>query len=249
MVLELDCGNSWIKWRMLHESGDVFGRGRADAAQSLRLQLERLPAWRACRLVSVRSVEETEALCLLLQEIHPAQPMLAMPASRQAGISNGYLEYQRLGMDRWLAVLGASSLSKGRACLVIDFGTAVTADMLSVDGMHLGGYIAPGLTLMRDGLLTQTRRIRYVADELSATVAQLSPGRCTADAVERGCQLMLQGFLLAQIEQARLLLGDEFEIFVTGGDAPMALAWVPSVRHVPDLIFTGLAVACPITME
>lgn len=249
MILELDCGNSWIKWRMLSQAGEVVERGRADTALKLQRQLCELPAWRASRLVSVRSADETESLCQLLRGIQPVNPMLAVPSTDQAGVVNGYAEYQHLGMDRWLAVLGASALAHAHACLVIDFGTAVTADMLTAEGLHLGGYIAPGLALMRDGLLTQTRRIRYVADELSVAVGPMWPGQCTADAVERGCQLMLKGFLLTQIEQAHLLLGEEFEVFFTGGDASMALAWMPTARHVPDLVFTGLAVACPITWE
>lgn len=77
-----------------------------------------------------------------------------------AGVRNGYADYQRLGMDRWLAIIGAYQLARG-ACLVLDLGTAITADYVNAAGEHLGGYICPGLPLMRGLLRTHTQRIRY----------------------------------------------------------------------------------------
>ena len=51
-------------------------------------------------------------------------------------------------MDRWLAMVGAFQLRRN-AMLVVDLGTAVTADLVDENGLHLGGYICPGLSLLR----------------------------------------------------------------------------------------------------
>jgi type III pantothenate kinase len=198
-----------------------------------------------CRLVSVRTEEETAKLVDAITQSFAVQAVCAMPAKELAGVKNGYEEYQRLGLDRWLAVLGAFHLARA-ACVVIDLGTAATSDFVTAGGKHLGGYICPGMPLMRGQLRTHTRRIRY--DDLSAeqAVSEMSPGTNTVEAVERGCTLMLRGFVSTQIAQARMHLGDEFRVFLTGGDADLVREVVPTAQVVPDLVFIGLAMACPL---
>ncbi|AHF69743.1 pantothenate kinase [Pseudomonas cichorii JBC1] len=199
----------------------------------------------ACRLVSVRSTEETEKLVAALVQAFAIHPVCAAPARELAGVENGYDDYERLGLDRWLAFVGAYHIAR-RACLVIDLGTAVTSDFVDVDGRHLGGFICPGMPLMRNQLRTHTRRIRY--DDAAAERALVSfvPGRATSEAVERGCSLMLRGFALTQLELARAYWGDDFCVFVTGGDAGLVEDVLTDVRVVPDLVFVGLALACPL---
>lgn len=246
MILEMDCGNSFIKWRVL-DSATVVDGGVVDSDVGLIAALSASPLLRItrCRLVSVRSDDETASLAALLSSTFSVEVMCASPAKVMAGVTNGYEDFERLGLDRWLALVGAYELSR-RACLVLDLGTAVTADFLAKDGKHLGGFICPGLPLMRNELRTHTRRIRY--DNLSAEQALLrnSPGRTTVEAVERGCLMMLRGFVLSQLQLARDYWGDDFEVFLTGGDADLVACAVPEGRLVKDLVFIGLAAACPI---
>ncbi|WP_372438925.1 type III pantothenate kinase, partial [Pandoraea sputorum] len=131
---------------------------------------------------------------------------------------NGYDEYERLGLDRWLALVAGYHLAR-RACLVIDLGTAVTSDFVDLTGLHLGGFICPGIPLMRNQLPTHTRRIRYDDAAAERALVGLGPGHSTAEAVERGCSLMLRGFVQAQLERARSYWGEHFDVFITGGDA------------------------------
>jgi len=247
MILELDCGNTFIKWRLLGDGAAVRNVGGvvdSDEAliEAVREQGERL---RACRLVSVRSDEETSQLISLLERAFAVACHAACPALSLAGVRNGYEQYERLGLDRWLAVVGAYQLSR-KAALIIDLGTAVTSDFVSADGGHLGGFICPGVPLMRTQLRTHTRRTRYNVDEAARALVELVPGRATAEAVERGCLLMLRGFVSGQVVMAAELLGVDFEVFLTGGDAPLVMDVIPGARVVPDLVFIGLAIACPI---
>lgn len=249
MILELDCGNSFIKWRVIHAAdATIVGGGIVDSDQALLAAVGGLAAARlaGARMVSVRSEEETDALCEAIRQAFAIDVQVAHPVIEMAGVRNGYEDHERLGMDRWLAALGAFHLAKG-ACLVMDFGTAAKADFVAADGQHLGGYICPGMPLMRSQLRTHTRRIRYDDPSAERALSSLEPGRSTVEAVERGCVLMLQGFARTQIDQARALWGNEFSVFLTGGDAPLVQVSAPGARVVPDLVFVGLAMACPLS--
>ncbi|WP_415771758.1 pantothenate kinase [Pseudomonas sp. LB3P38] len=249
MILELDCGNSFIKWRVLDADVRwVVGEGVVDSDLALLESLKALKglALKFCRLVSVRTAEETSALISLLTEAFGVSVVCAAPSREMSGVRNGYEEFERLGLDRWLAMLGGFQLASG-ACLVLDFGTAVTADFISRDGEHLGGFICPGMPLMRNQLRTHTRRIRYGDLAAERALERLVPGRTTVEAVERGCSLMLRGFVLTQLELARSYWGDDFAVFLTGGDADLVSEIVPEARVVPDLVFVGLAMACPLS--
>ena len=247
MILELDCGNTLIKWRVISsDSGDVVFVGVAANIAELLVELQCLSALslQRCRLVSVRGEEETTQLIAAIEHAFGLMCCLAKPALCVAGVHNGYADYQCLGMDRWLAIIGAYQLARG-ACLVLDLGTAITADYVNAAGEHLGGYICPGLPLMRGLLRTHTQRIRY-EDPVDGWSGQtLRPGRTTMDAVERGSLLMLRGFAEAQLGVAAECLGADFEVFLTGGDSPLIGDVVPFARVVPDLVFIGLAVVCP----
>jgi len=247
MILELDCGNTFIKWRLLgggKAAAEVGGVVESDQAliEGVREQAVQL---RACRLVSVRSDEETAQLISLLEQAFAVECRAACSAVSLSGVRNGYEQYERLGLDRWLAVVGAYQLSR-KAVLVIDLGTAVTSDFVGADGEHQGGFICPGVPLMRTQLRTHTRRTRYDSDEAAKALDDLVPGRATAEAVERGCLLMLRGFVSGQVAMAAELLGRDFDVFLTGGDAPLVVDVIPGARVVPDLVFIGLAIACPI---
>ena len=246
MILELDCGNSFIKWRVLDRNVSVCG-GVADTNAALVSAVSAHTALRVrhCRLVSVRNDEETADLIATLEASFGVVVHSAQPARTVAGVKNGYEDFERLGLDRWLALLGGFELAKG-ACLILDFGTAVTSDFVAADGTHLGGFICPGFPLMRNQLRTHTGRIRYDNVLAEQALHSCTPGRSTAEAVERGCLLMLRGFVMTQLQLAHEYWGDDFVVFLTGGDACFVADVVPDAKLVQDLVFVGLAAACPI---
>ena len=187
MILELDCGNSFIKWRVLRPDGATPVEGGVVSSDGDLLACLRNAEkfqLKKCRLVSVRTQAETDSLVASLVEAFGVSVVRAVPAREMAGVRNGYEDYERLGLDRWLALLGGFHLASG-ACLVLDFGTAVTADFVAADGGHLGGFICPGMPLMRNQLRTHTRKIRY--DDIAAERAHesLAPGRATVEEIGR----------------------------------------------------------------
>lgn len=249
MILELDCGNTLIKWRLLDRGGRVRDGDMApDLVELQRLLGGQEREIRGCRLVSVRSADETQLIVDQLTSWLKRRPLVAMPARQLNGVSNGYADYQRLGMDRWLALVAGYAMA-GQACIVIDLGTAVTSDLVDDQGRHLGGFIAPGSKLLRSALLQHTRLIRY-EDKATWDLVEPSPGMNTSEAVECGCGLMLSGFVQEQLRVARRLLGDDPAVILTGGDAQAVVALLPEgARIVPDLVFRGLALACPMERE
>src|SRR5690554_3596933 len=161
MILELDCGNTLIKWRLLDRGGRVRDGDMAPDLQALqRLLGGQEREIHGCRLVSVRSEDETRVIVDQLTAWLRSSPMVARPGKQLCGVHNGYADYQRLGMDRWLALVAGYQLAGG-ACVVIDLGTAVTSDLVDASGRHLGGFIAPGSKLLRATLLQHTRLVRY----------------------------------------------------------------------------------------
>lgn len=246
MILELDCGNSLIKWRVITTAdGPLVASGVASQATNLVQELLILGVKKItrCRLVSVRSDEETGALIDLLSNALGVEVLRVCPAKEIAGVTNGYRDHNRLGLDRWLAIIAAYGMCQG-PCLIIDLGTAVTVDLVASGGIHLGGYIAPGIALLRGQLLAHTRRIQYVPAETLVTLGAIAPGKSTGEGVERGCLIMLRSYVASQISLAEDQLGKDFTIYVTGGDSAL-VADLPGVICVPDLVFRGLAIACP----
>ncbi|MAB22899.1 type III pantothenate kinase [Pseudomonas neustonica] len=249
MLLELDCGNTLIKWRLLDRQGRVRDRDMAPDLVELQCLLggqER--EIMGCRLVSVRSPAETQVVMDQLTSWLKLHPVLAKSRAELSGVRNGYVDHGKLGMDRWLALVAGYNHCR-RACVVIDLGTAVTVDFVDASGQHLGGYIAPGSKLLRTSLQRHTRLIRY-DESLRGDLLQPDPGTSTAEAVEFGCDLMLVGFVREQLKVARQILGDEMVVILTGGDAERMADALPETCHtLNDLVFDGLALACPVEID
>lgn len=147
------------------------------------------------------------------------------------GLQNGYEVPEQLGVDRWLAMVAAWQRKRNAAC-VVDCGSAITIDILDADGRHLGGWIAPGLHMMRAALVQGT------ALPPVAGTGSRRPGRNTAAAILNGTLQAAVGML----EQAMQQLPHEGSLLLTGGDADelaQALCRPHEIR--PDLVLEGLA--------
>ena len=169
------------------------------------------------------------------RKIKPTGPGYARSVRMLAGVVNGYREPERLGVDRWLALLTAWRELHGGA-VVVSAGTALTVDILAADGQHNGGYIVPGLRLMRHALVSGTSGVRPAAE----TLPSLAPGRSTTEAVLHGCMAMA----VALIERARRDVATP--VVLSGGDAGALAPWLAGpVLQRPDLVLDGLGIALP----
>jgi type III pantothenate kinase len=253
MILELDMGNTRIKWRLLNGSSKVaHGNMSSQAAWSdLGLQLGKATKNNALagnfpltlkqiRVVSVLGENQYQSFLAWSQEAYGIQPDFAVSQLMAAGVINGYERPEQLGVDRWLAILAGFARAK-RATVIVDCGSAVTLDLVSARGEHLGGYIGPGLTLMRRALLGNIEKVK-ITD--ATTRLMLSPGRNTEAAVTAAQSAMLVGL----VKQAVLELqsaGEKPALMITGGDAEVLLPFFPEAIFLPELVLDGLALAIP----
>jgi type III pantothenate kinase len=157
-----------------------------------------------------------------------------------AGVRNAYRDPRLLGVDRWVAVIGAYSLHRG-ACCVVDVGTAATVDAVDATGQHLGGFIVPGPQLMVSSLHGGTSDLAAHTAASTGEAVQLLADN-TRDAIERGCRVAVAS--LADRVHGELVRGGASDaiLFVTGGAAAEVMPYVISeARSVPDLVLQGLA--------
>jgi type III pantothenate kinase len=145
MIL-VDCGNSSIKAQYRVGNALIASyRGRYGDSWEDRFSrwLECLSSTH-CYLSSVLDPVRQQQLdaCLRLKFDSGVTRFSAQFES--LGITNGYQEPERLGVDRWLALIGAAGITR-QNCFVIDAGSAITIDLLGSDGRHLGGAILPGV--------------------------------------------------------------------------------------------------------
>jgi type III pantothenate kinase len=161
------------------------------------------------------------------------------------GIRNGYEDPERLGVDRWLAIIAGYTLSGGAPCCIVDCGSAITIDYVSKGGSHEGGVIAPGLLLMKRALLQDTSEITIQGDADQS--AQLVPlGRNTETAVDSGLKFMEAGLIEIALQRYAVKFGEDAELILTGGDAETVNGLIGfESRIIPDLVLDGLALALP----
>lgn len=235
MILELDCGNSRIKWRLwpAGQSGQLDWRD-LDGGQN---PWSGLPAVDAVRLASVASADRTALLIGQLRQITGCEPWQAQVQASADGVACGYREAGRLGVDRWLAVLAAARRWPGEPLMVVDAGSAITLDAL-VPGRHLGGFIGPGLQMMRRALYADTGAVK---------VPELLPGLppAPADHTQAAVSGALHLMSLGLVQQARERFLPGARLVCTGGDG----AWLAQAcggAYVADLVLDGLACVLPL---
>jgi type III pantothenate kinase len=245
MTLLVDIGNSRVKWARLGANGPGEQSAAEYAGWSAADWRAALFAGAPVERVLAASVAGESACAALdaatrLATGHPACFVATTRAS--GGVLNGYSDPGLLGVDRWLAVVGAYA-RVGGACVVADIGTAATVDVVASDGRHQGGYIVPGPRLMVASLLRSTRELapRHASSGTSSAESGFADN--TRDAIERGCRLALAALIDRSVADAGHDSIERPRLLLTGGAAPEVLSQLrSSVEHLPDLVLRGLAV-------
>lgn len=157
------------------------------------------------------------------------------------GVTNSYRQPRRMGVDRWVAMVGAREALSG-ALLVVDAGTAVTVDALAADGRHLGGQILPGLRLMMSSLHEDTSDLPPVRRAPSSGDAVDGFAASTGSAIWHGALAAVCGAVERGLRRLRAG-GHRPRLVLTGGDASRILNAVDAkAEHRPHLVLEGLAV-------
>ncbi len=234
-MLLLDVGNSRCKWALI-QAGEWVRQGAAGNTEwtSLQHAFSRLPQPSRILVSNVAGEAMAQRLCGVCAMWN--LPLEFVTASaEQDGVRNGYERPERLGSDRWAALIAAWSRVHG-ACLVVNCGTATTVDALSAQGEFLGGIILPGVSLMQRSLATNTA-------QLSAEQGTLQDfPRNTADAIHSGMLHATLGAIQHQFGLLRTRCGD-VRCLLGGGAADVVQPHLGlPLERVDNLVLKGLQI-------
>lgn len=244
-VLLVDVGNSRIKWAR-SERGRL-GRSHAAVHRRWRLRDYRHRLFGAntdparALVSSVAGTEVNRAIAAAARRAGVALEFVKVPRHGGA-VTVGYVEPWRLGVDRFVAAVGAHTLFPHLPLCVVGVGTAMTVDLIDADGRHCGGVIVPAPALMIEMLLERTHGIRRRARGGAARDAGLF-GRSTRTGVIQGARYAAAALIDRAVEEARSLVGRRPLVVVHGGEAPSVRPLVQNACvGVRDLVLRGLSV-------
>ena len=150
---------------------------------------------------------------------------------------------ERVGLDRLAAAVSANAIREGKPAIVVDAGTAITVDLVSVDGAFEGGVILPGFRLTAQALATGTNQLplaSFTGEDQPPPVV----GKNTEGAIRSGLFWGAVGAVREVIERMSADLSEQPHVFVTGGDlrhlAPLVS---PHSQFVPNMVLSGIALA------
>jgi type III pantothenate kinase len=250
MRLVIDIGNSCLKWaisqdqtlneqhRICYQQQDLVP---AQIWQSLEKPEE---IW----IGSVAKPQVTDRIRDWLETHWQIEPVLVQSTSACCGVTNSYHHPQQLGVDRWLALIGAYHQLPQIPVLIVDCGTAMTIDALSVSGQHLGGLIVPGIHLMRQALMTKTFALAdfQAVEKCYDHIPLLAYN--TNDGITYGTLYAVAGLLdyvMSHLEQQQ---GQSFALLLTGGHAPALFPLLSRpYQYMPYLVLQGLVAMANLT--
>ena len=164
--------------------------------------------------------------------------VLFVDAKRKLGVGVDYPLPQTIGADR-LANAAAVAALYGQPAIVVDFGTAVTFDVVSADGDYVGGVIAPGLEAMTRFLYHRTALL----PKLTLREPKAAIGRTTRAAMMSGAIYGYRGLVREIIARIRdeSFAGERPRVVATGGYARLIARQLPEIEAVhPGLTLEGL---------
>lgn len=229
---------SWVNGR--RGAAQHFDLDRLeDALQEVQAIWNEFPgsAVRAVALGSVNPPRLTEfrAEC----DTRRIGPLLVVGDNLDLPLPVDLPEPQKVGTDR-LCAAAAAFAKLNTACVVADFGTAVTVDLIGDDGTFLGGTIFPGMALAAQALHEHTAQLPLVEVGQPTEVV----GKSTAGAIRGGIAAMMAGTLREITERYATEIGRWPPLILTGGDAEAVAGACDFVdRVVPDLNLDGLVIA------
>ena len=242
--LAIDIGNTRLKWAQyaaprpgaaLLAHGAVFLETIDELAETAWKRLAPPSSVLGCVVAGegVRRRAEEQL------ELWDLEPRWVVSSEQACGVRNGYEHPTRLGVDRWVALIGAwhrvLAHREPRPALVVMVGTAVTVDALDASGRFLGGLILPGFGLMLRALEMGTAGLKAPTGE--AVDFPIN----TSDALMSGGADAIAGAVERMHRKLQQRTGQSPLLFMTGG-AAVKLASITdlSFETVDNLIFEGL---------
>ena len=243
-TLLVDIGNSAVKWSCLSAGGQL-----SPMAHHYYPTKNITPTFFTELWVDLAQPEKIIVVCVAKNHVWQAlqqgcNNLWSLDAKRLSspkkacGLTNAYEDVESLGSDRWFAMLAAfNEQASPSASLVVSCGSAITLDIIDSEGLHQGGYILPGLAMMKKSLAANTANVDV---DLTLSNPSILPATTTAGCVDAGVLLSAVKLIEAVFEQQSQ--NNEIRCYLAGGDATLIADLLP-IKYVimPDLVLRGLA--------
>lgn len=232
MKLLIDIGNTRVKWALADKQLTL--RGDGEDWSHLEPHRDSIhSAWVSC--VGKRST--LKKVVKQIKELGSLHVNIAKVTPSASGLVNQYKDLDRLGVDRWVAAIGARALQASGDLIVVDVGTAVTIDAVDAANNYLGGVILPGFTMMHDSLVGRTAGIRSQRQEALSVI-----GKNTQECVNAGAHYGVIGAIERIVSEMQVnLKSDSQKLIITGGDAEIVTASSHlQFEYQSNLVFDGL---------
>jgi type III pantothenate kinase len=238
VLLAVDVGNTQTHFGVFRSGEDRvaehwrFATERQSTGDELGAALSNLLALRGLSFADVRhsivssTVPQLSEQWALMSERYLSQRMLVIGPSIKTGMPIRIDNPHEVGADRLVNAVAAYQRVCD-ACIVVDFGTAITYDAVSADGEYLGGIITPGAEISMDALYEHAAKLPKV--ELAEPRALI--GKSTVEAIRSGIVFGFAGQVEGIVRRLRAELGPETTVIATGG---LARVVVPFIRETID---------------
>jgi type III pantothenate kinase len=160
-----------------------------------------------------------------------AHEMLVVGPGLRTGMPIRYDNPREIGPDRLVnSVAGYDRL--GGPCVVVDFGTAVTHDVVSAEGEYLGGVIFPGVEISLEALSDRAAAL----PKIDLVEPRGLVGKSTVDAIRSGMIFGYAAMVDGIVGRLREQLGTATKAIATGGLARVVVPFCDSLDDVDDLL-------------
>jgi type III pantothenate kinase len=247
LYLVFDLGNTRLKWAAVESTQNISDRNkklwaysgsistksfqspelRAELSDYISKTLPKPDAIGFCCVAGDAAIENLRSLFPQWQDLEWKQ---FTGSSLYEGLRTLYQDPSKLGADRWAALIGARALSSTNT-LVINAGTATTIDLLGGNGVHYGGWILPGLSLMQESLQQNTAQLPLVVGA-NKPETQASFGSSTDEAITGGCNAAQIGAILRAAYLAKAINHPVERIWLGGGNANIL---ANEIKQFPEL--------------
>jgi len=240
----IDVGNTTVEMGAWHE-GDVKNRvsiktGDQQAfAKALTVYLDAMPRKQTPAVVVASVVPQ--ALDQIINHVETTLDRLVLVIGDNVAlpIDVDVIDPKAVGVDRVCAAAAAFDTIQV-ACTIVDFGTAVTVDLVNDEGTLLGGAILPGVSLQLQSLHKHTAALPMV----TPAKPKQPYGRDTVEAIRVGVCSGLSGTVRGLVERYAGALNHWPQVVATGGDLELMIPLCDFLDTcVEDLTLRGIGLA------
>ncbi|MFI3323461.1 MAG: type III pantothenate kinase [Rikenellaceae bacterium] len=232
MNLAIDIGNTLVKAAVV-DTGQIVARYSTE--QLADLPLEEVAAQHRIErsiLCSTRSAASDDAAFVRSVVGH----CLLFDATLATPIEVKYAR-EMLGADRLAAAVGAYATYGGRELMVVDFGTAITIDFISADGIFEGGYISAGLSTRLRALHEFTARLPLCTPSQCSDRIACTTHEAIASGAINGIRYEIEGYI-SQRKKKKC----ELSVIFSGGDSIFFDKQIKNAIFADrDILFKGLS--------